>query len=275
MNPIIHPEVARLTALNAERRSELADLLAHSYDLTGNVRPNLLALYQTKLGAWELEKLKAQFRIARLKRTLELVQAALNRGQPPDMAGIEAQVREEQILWEVKLKEAAAQMQKAEQRLAHQLSGEDSAELKKLYYLLVKQFHPDLHPDQDPGTRQKWQQVQNAYDMGDLQQLRSLALLLKEAQPPDNVADALEKLQAEQVMLDKRIEELERKIEEIESQPPFTMREDLENDAWIAMRRTALEKEIEPLQAMAAALEQHLETLVPPTHVPGSILGPN
>lgn len=72
MSLIPHPEIQRLMELNAELRAGLADLLAHAHDLVRTVRPNLLAIYQSKLGAWELEKLKAQFRVARLKRVIEL-----------------------------------------------------------------------------------------------------------------------------------------------------------------------------------------------------------
>jgi predicted nucleic acid-binding Zn-ribbon protein len=275
MTPALHPDIQRLTDANDLLRTELAALLTQAHDLTHTVRPNLLAFYQSKLGAWELEKLKAQFRVARLKRTIELVQAALNRGGKPDMIQIEAQVQEEQVLWEKKIQEAAAKLQQAEERLSHLLSDEHNAELKKLYHQLVKQLHPDLNPDQDHGTRQMWQQVQEAYDMGDLEKLRALSLLLHEPPKPADTPDALEKLQTEHAMLEKRIAELKQKITALESQPPFTLREDLDNEVWISMRRTALEKETEPLQAQAAALEKHLESLVPPPHVPGIQFGPN
>lgn len=274
MTPTLHPEIQRLLEANAELRMELTLLLTEAHDLVHTLRPNLLALYQTQLGAWELEKLKAQFRIARLKRTIELVQAALNRGGKPDMVQIQAQVQEEQVLWEKKINEAAAKLQTAEHRLAHLLPDEQNAELKKLYYQLVKQLHPDLNPDQTAGDKLLWQQVQDAYDAGDLEKLRALSLLLNNPKPPENTADALEKLQTEHAMLEKRVEEMEAKIESLESQPPFTLRDDLENEVWIAMKRTTIEKETEPLQAQAAALEKHLETLVPP-HVPGIEFGLN
>lgn len=274
MTPAPHPEIQRLTEANAELRTELALLLTEAHDLVHTLRPNLLAIYQTKLGAWELEKLKAQFRVARLKRTVELAQAALNRGGKPDMDQIEAQVQEEQILWEKKIQEAAAKLQQAEHRLAHLLPDEQNVELKKLYHQIVKLLHPDLHPDQPAGDKLLWQQVQDAYDVGDLEKLRALSLLLHEPDPPEGTPDALEKLQAEHAMLEQRIAELETKIGQLEGQPPFTWREDLENEVWVAMKRTALEKETEPLQAQAAALEKHLETLTPP-HVPGIEFGLN
>lgn len=275
MTPALHPEIQRFLDLNAALRAELADLLTEAHDLTHTVRPNLLAIYQTKLGAWELAKLKAQFRVARLKRTIELVQASLNHGGKPDMAQIEAQVREEQALWEVKLKVAAAKLQSAEQRLAHLLSHEHNTELKKLYYQLVKQLHPDLHPEQDHAMRQLWQQVQDAYDAGDLEKLRALSLLLHDPKPSQDTPDALEKLQKDHDALEKRVLELEQKIAEIEAQPPFTLRADLESEVWITMRRTAIEKETEPLQAQAVALEEHLKTLAPASHVSGIEFGPN
>jgi hypothetical protein len=274
MTPALHPDIQRLTAANADLRTALALLLTEAHDLVHTLRPNLLALYQTKLGAWELEKLKAQFRVARLKRTIELAQAALNRGGKPDMVQIEAQVQEEQVLWEKKIREAAEKLQGAEDRLAHLLPEEQNAELKKLYHQLVKQLHPDLHPAQPAGDKLLWQQVQDAYDAGDLEKLRALSLLLDHPKPPDDTPDALEKLQAEHDLLEQRITEMEAKIEQLESQPPFTLREDLENEVWVTMRRTAIEKETEPLQAQAAALEKHLETLVPP-HVPGIEFGLN
>ncbi len=274
MSLIPHPEIQRLMELNAELRAELADLLAHAHDLVRTVRPNLLAIYQSKLGAWELEKLKAQFRVARLKRVIELAQASLNRGAPPDMGQIEAQVREEQVLWEVKLKEKADKLQNAEHLLANQLSRKDSAEFKKLYHQLVKQLHPDLHPDQDQAARHLWQQVQDAYDAGDLEGLRALALLQHEPEKTAAISDSLEKLQAEYALLEKRIAELEARIKQIASEPPFTFEDDLQNEAWVVMRRTALEKETQPLQEQSAALEKHLQTLIPP-HVPGIQFGLN
>jgi hypothetical protein len=187
---------------------------------------------------------------------------------------LEAQVKEEQSLWEVKLREATTALQNAEQRMAHLLPKELSAELKKLYYQLVKQLHPDLHPDQPAGDGLLWQQVQDAYDAGDLEKLKALSLLLHDPKTSASTPDALAKLQEDHAMLERRIAEMEGKIGELESQPPFTLQEDLLNEVWVTMRRTAIEKETQPLHATAAVLEKHLQTLLP-SHVSGIEFGLN
>jgi hypothetical protein len=56
--------------------------------------------------------------------------------------------------------------------------------------------------------------------------------------------------------------------------PPFTFKELLADDAWIAQRRSAIEATLPPLETKLAALEQQLQQLlVPLSYGPGS--GPN
>lgn len=265
--------MVRLKAAIAQRRGELALLLADGHDLSHTVRYNLLALYQTKLGAWELELMRSQVRVARLKRIMELAQAALNRGVVPNLLQIEAQVREEQVLWEAKLREAVAKLRQAEERLTNLLSHEENVELKKLYHQLVKRLHPDLHPDQTEGDRSMWRQVQEAYDVADVERLRALSLVMTDS-PLTDTPHAFDKLKAEHDLLIKRIAEQEHKINALKSQPPFNLRENLEDDNWVSTKRTTLEKETEELQAQAATLEKHLEQLIP-SYVPRIEFGPN
>ena len=79
--------------------------------------------------------------------------------------------------------------------------------------------------------------------------MRALALLAEKfgAVPP--AATTLEKLRADQKILQKQIEELLKRMETIESQPPFTLREQLEDDAWVTARRAELDTQINQLQA--------------------------
>ncbi|CAN5525986.1 hypothetical protein BH18VER2_BH18VER2_16280 [soil metagenome] len=65
---VVSPEVERLQRECNTLRDEVARLLAEAHDLVSVVKPNLLAIYQAKLGAWELKRLHLQCEIARLRR---------------------------------------------------------------------------------------------------------------------------------------------------------------------------------------------------------------
>ena len=259
----LHPEIQRLADENSLLREELVRLLTDLDDLLQTVRPNLLAFYQTRIGFWELRRLRAQFEIARLKRKTELVQACLNRGQRPDLAEIEAQLELELLAWQTKLKEAQERLQAAESRLQHLLPPAEDREIKTLYYALAKKLHPDVNPDLTDGHKRLWLRVQSAYLRSDVTEMRALALLAEKSGPVPPPAASLEKLRTDQETLQEQIDELFKRIEMIESQPPCTMREQLDDDAWVAARRAEIETQIDELEAKRTALESHLEQLLP------------
>jgi hypothetical protein len=259
----LHPETQRLVDENSLFREELVRLLTDLDDLVQIVKPNLLAFYQTKIGLWELRTLTAQFEIARLKRKIELVQACLNRGQRPNLAEIEARLELDALAWQMKLKEAQERIQAAESRLQHLLPPADDRELKTLYYALVKKLHPDVNSNLTDNHKRLWQRVQSAYMAGDLTEMRALALLAEKSGGVPPAATSLEKLRMDQKILQKQIEELLRRIETIESQPPFTLREQLEDDAWVTARRAEIDMQIDELQSQRTGLESHLQQLLP------------
>ncbi len=127
---VLHPEIQQITDENALLREELASLLTEAEDLIHTVRPNLLALYQTKIGVWELRLLQAQFTVARVRRQIELAQASINRGERPDLIAIECALEVEFLEWVTKLEEAAQRIQDAENTHRtpdrHRLSGVSS-----------------------------------------------------------------------------------------------------------------------------------------------------
>lgn len=245
-------------------RGDLAGLLAREHDLRHVVAPNLLALYQQKLGLWELSCLRAQADAARARRKLELVRAALNRGQAPDWQTIEATLEEEHRLWKQRLKEAAGRLEAAGRRLDGLLSPGEDWELKRLYRALVKRLHPDLHPNPDAGRQRLWQRVQDAYARADLEELRAVTALL--GKPLPGGVDAapgttLEALRQERDALGRHIATLESRIEATEAQPPFTLQDQLADDAWVETRRAEIEARTAGFAAQGAASNATLQTL--------------
>ena len=260
--PVLHPEIQRLTDENILLREELTRLLTEADDLIHNIKPNLLALYQTKIGLWELKALQAQCAVARLRRQIELAQASVNHGERPDPVAIEGALELEFLAWQTRLREAAERIQAAESRLKHTLPPADESEFRKLYYALVKRLHPDVNPNLTDDQRRLWQRVQAAYTAGDLPELRVLALLAEKSatvQPPPK---PLEQLRRDQKILADQIAAALNHAEQVESQPPFTLRQQLHDETWLATRRQEIESQIITLRQQSDVLEAHWQKLL-------------
>jgi hypothetical protein len=228
--PIPHPDLPRLTAENALLREELSRLLAEAEQWIQVVKPHLLALYQTRIGAWELRLLQAQCDAARLRREVELLQASLNRGQPPDRRAIAATLEREFVGWQEQVRTAAERVQAAQHHLAHPMAEADDREFKQLYRALVKRLHPDVNPRLTEGQQLLWRRVQTAYAAGALAELRALSLLAGESGPAEPPAQSLDTLRAAQATLRQQIATQLARLETIQSEPPFTLRAQLDDE---------------------------------------------
>ncbi len=269
----IHPATAALLEEVRRLRMQLAEQLAAWHDLKDVQRPWLLALYQEKLGAWELKKLQVQTQAGRAKRRLELVQARCNEGKAADLTLIDMRLDQEFVHWQHQLKEAAAVLEQAQQWMqGTPLTPEDLVELKNVYRELVKALHPDLHPQQTEAQQLLWHRVQQAYAAQALEELRALAALQTE---PGSVAepDAMEKLHQERDRLAASLADISEKLSLAQRQPPFTLREQLADPEWVVARRTELESEIAPLEAQRDHYEQLLQQLL--TGMQHGGFGPN
>lgn len=267
--PLLHPEVERLAEDIALLREELTLLLTELDQLNLVVRPNLLALYQARIGGWELRLLQARGDFARLRREVELIQTSLNHGLPPDLREIERRVELEFLDWRDKVREAAGRLLAAERRLKNPLTPEEDREFKKLYYELVKRLHPDANPGLSEAQTTLWHRVQHAYSAGDANELRALALL-GEATGVATPVRSLEARRAARTTLTRQITELLARIEALQQQPPFALAAALADEAWLATRRQELESQIVQMTAQTAALKAHRQQLFPgESHGPG------
>ncbi len=257
----LHSQARQLHEENETLRAELARLLAEAHDLWHIVRPNLIALYHTKIGAWELKLLQTMYHAAQLKRTIELSQAALNRNESPDWQGIEEQIQRELVHWQQQIAEAVERIKSAEARLRSLMSPAQDRQLKKLYHALVKALHPDLHPDLTEDQQRMWLRVQDAYDRGDFEELRALALVVKQPEAAVPELPSLDNLRLEQDKLRKHIAATLAGLASIRQTPPFPLQAQLQDEVWVAERRQEFETKRESYQAKAEALLALLKTL--------------
>lgn len=262
---IVSPEVQSVWHECETLRDEVARLLAEAHDLVQVVKPNLLALYQAKLGAWELKRLQLHCDVGRLKRKISLIQARMNRGEMVHEMEVEGQLDLEFLDWGTRVAEAVAALDSAKSRLDHPMDENEARELRDTYRALVKRLHPDLHADLTEQERQLWHRVQEAYDCSDLDELRALALI-QPSSARAHAPNAIEQLIAEREALKNHVVRLLAEFTAIESQTPFTMRKQLTDSDWIEQMRSSIEEECALLEAQRVDLETHATEMMASAH---------
>lgn len=254
---IVSPEVESLSRECEILRDEVARLLAEAHDLIQVVKPNIFALFQTKLGAWELKRLHQQSDIARLKRKMTLIQAVINRGEAIHEKELEERLDLELADWRTRVAEAAAAFDQAKVRLDQPMAADEARELRDLYRRLVKSLHPDLHADLTDAERQLWHRAQTAYDRADLEELRALAIVQPDS-ALSGMKNSIEELQEQRDTLKGHVARLLSEMERISSEPPFTLRKQLEDAEWIEGMRKTIDGECAQLEVERAELETHV-----------------
>ena len=153
-------------------RAEVLDLTAERDRLKYRVCPAILADYNRRIGQIELEIMEVVLRVRKLRRMIEVLQAARNRGEDPDYEEAVRTADSEYRAYEQEVHEKAEEYRNAsagrscgqaasdeedtengeEEDLqgADRYDREDKEELGALYRRIMKELHPDVNPDITP-----------------------------------------------------------------------------------------------------------------------------
>ena len=85
----LSPEIIKLQEEILALEKELGKVILEQDEMVNAVKPNLEAEYQKKIGYKELECLENEIASRRLKREIELLQAAINRQEEIDPKKVE------------------------------------------------------------------------------------------------------------------------------------------------------------------------------------------
>jgi hypothetical protein len=228
-------------------------------------KPQLEALYITRIGYLQIEKLQLQLRIKALKRKIELVMAKINREEEVDIIAIELQVAEELALAEQKILKESLRFEKAEYLLSNLASPTRSKELKDLYKQYAKQLHPDVNENLTAEQIDLWHIVQQAYQTGDLEKLRAIKVIYEKEL---NKVDAdFKELSEEDILL--KIEILKEGIKiidadilKIKEQFPFNMQDKITNEDWVNQEKNNVQEELNALKKYEDELSLKYQYLV-------------
>ncbi len=264
---------SQMNVLSREQLQEQYDLLRTEYIKLLNDKdvlvqwgkPQLEALYNTRLGYLQIEKLQLQLRIKALKRKIELVRAAINQNKIIDINEIELQVAAELAEAEFRIMNEVTKLENSKNLLSHLESPERSAELRKLYKHLAKQLHPDVNNHLTEKQKKLWHLVKDAYETGDLGKLKAMEVVYEKELTA--VGNKIAELSYEEITL--KIEVLKEGIKvlneqnlQIRNEFPFTIETQIKDDEWVSAQSAELKKELDKLQQYESELTLQYQQII-------------
>ena len=192
-----------------------------------------------------------------------MLQAALNRQESFSMQEIDEQLDQEFAEWQKQAEEIYRQIKRAEYFAElPKLSVKEAAELKKFYRQLAKKFHPDVNPHEWDERKNFWLRIKDAYQNGDLQEMKTLALLANDFQDQNPEISTMDKLRDDCADLKKRIQELINQIAHVKSHFPFDIEEQLQDEEWVTKQKEEIDIQIDEWQNTKSLYEEKVEELI-------------
>ena len=251
---------------------ELARLVTEKDHIVKNVGPQMEAELELKLGVLQFEVASLNSDIQRLKRKMELVLKHYQEGGGrPDEERLEA--FEAQLEREFAGQKEATQGQfekivSARVLLDTRMPEEEWQRLRKVYRRLASRLHPAINPDLTPEYKTVWEYVSSAYRNGELEELETLATLLRSLPGEVTGAPDLENPGAGS-MIRRRIEELKNtrrrmreQIRHMKRRHPYRLNYQPECSDSVEAQCRELEEQIRQLKNEKAAAELLLEAVL-------------
>ncbi|MBP3530103.1 MAG: hypothetical protein J6K25_02835 [Thermoguttaceae bacterium] len=247
-------------------QNEIGELVLSRDVLLFDVRPQLESRYWSVIGVVESATLELELETLRLRRKLELLQAADNRDEEPNVNFVERKL-------DAELKEFSAQVEVAKTKVLEAfafastgaLSPEDAKRLRALYLQLVKKLHPDVASAAVSDAAFKLKAAVEAYKRCDLAALEALALAV-ETLAKDEILSlettAFDELLQRKAALEKSRDQLKTQIETIQDEFPFNVAELLDDSEAIAKRLEELRQKQLELKTLRDRYQERVEEIL-------------
>jgi len=258
----LSPEIAKLQTEVSTLEKELGKVIIEQDEMVSAVKPNLEAEYQKTIGYKELECLENEIASRSLKRQIELIQTAINRQEEIDLGKIEQQLDDEFQEWYEKVEKQYNEVKKAQDRIEGLMSDEDNAEFKKLYRQLVFKLHPDLNPKQSKDEINLWHRIQLAYQGGDLEEIRSLIIVLESQDKAVELPSSKETLEKRKKTITEQIQKIIAKLSDMEKEFPFNIAKNLTDKDWVSTKLQEIGESIRHFEDKCKEYNELLKLLI-------------
>lgn len=270
---VIDSEVERLTNEIKNLKDELMRLIDEKHELLNKICPHLQAIYYENFGVLETETAMYDEKIRVLQRKLELIRQSTNRGETPDLAEINRQIKLETTapLLEMAAAEGEAYVQIIEDIVKEAVIPDNSEELKSLYKKIAKALHPDLHPAFTEQENRLFVDAITAYKNGDIDTIRLIEAVTRTTEADQNkdgkIDDTEEKNAVTELMKQQDyivfgIGELRTQIVEIKKQFPYKYKTVLEDPEQVKEIQDRLNQALTDYKKLYNSYRDDLEKLI-------------
>ena len=232
-----------------ERCANMIEIYNHLVNVVG---PNLKSKYMMLIGQFEHRVYELKIEISKWQRKFTLKQKALNVGEKPDYAAIDAKLDEEFLEYQKVIQKhleeikAATLLQNAEP-----LTEEETTAVRAAYLDAVKKLHPDLNPELPEAAKNLWNQIQSAHDAKDWAGVKFLASLVDTVVSGEidfKASDGMDALQTAIDKLNDKSVEIHNRTERLKSTSPYMHEEFLNNEVEVKKRQQQLQLQIHELE---------------------------
>ena len=145
-------------------------------------------------------------------------------------------------------------------RIVEKSSAKKPRQIKKLYYRLAKQIHPDMNlkTNEIPELKELWQRIVVSYRANDLEELEEAEILVNKFLVDHHLDGNEIKIQD----IDTKIEKLKEQIQKIKETNPYQYRFLLQDQEAVQNKKRELQKELEEYRVYEQKLDQLLEQMM-------------
>lgn len=240
--PVPHPEWKDLLEKRDALQSQIAGVLTDHHALADS-KPVVIGRYAAAFGDRLVRLHAVEIEASRLKREIELVQAAIHSGRELDYDHIQATLEAEFAEWQGKLQAEADNLMRQKAVLGHLLDPETTHRLRQRFRVLARRLHPDLNPAQLPAAAELWHRVTAAYQAADLEELDALEILTRDAAAVP-IPDSMETLRGSLQQLRDQLDHFLITLAKRRQEWPFDQLSVLDDPAAIAARQAELDARI-------------------------------
>ncbi len=246
--PAFTAENEALTKKLEQLHLEFLDLFTRHKEMVENDAVLLTSLYLEKLGRFQLELLEKQTEASRLKMKMNMLQAAINRNEKPDLTAIETEINLRLQNYYAQIQAQSEALDQARSLLSHLLPEEEVQKLKEIFRLLCKRLHPDLNPNQTEEENDLFIKVKAAYDLQRLSELQNILLYLDDANNEKLIAVSSHEKEERIQHLESQIAALKLKIEQLQQSFPFNIEDLIYDEIYILLKQEELQEQIKTVE---------------------------